>query len=147
VRDVNPRWDIEERGQVIVLVAVLMVGLVAIVGLVTDGGLLFTQRRNLQNVADSAALAGAMRIDENAYRGSGGGSVVLDEGAAYQAAVEYLQEEGDLGYRVDVTAGRVEVSVSRQASTGFLRVIGINGFEISASASAEPRHGIASGTP
>jgi len=135
----------DERGQIIVLVAILMVGLVAVVGLVTDGGLVFSQRRDLQNAADAAALAGAMQIDENAYRASG--AVVLDERAAHEAAVEYLEAEGDMSYSVVVRPARVEVSVSRQASTGFLKVIGIDGFEISANASAEPRHGVASAQP
>ena len=133
----------DEGGQLIVLVAVMMLGLVAVVGLVTDGGLVFTQRRDLQNVADAAALAGAMQIDENAYRSSGGASVVLNESDAYSAAVTYLEEEGGLVYSVVARTGGVEVSVSRQASTGFLRVLGITGFEISAKATAEPRHGIA----
>ena len=132
----------DERGQIIVLVAILMVGLVAGVGLVTDGGLVFSQRRDLQNVADAAALAGAMQIDEDAYRDSG--AVALDEGAARQAAEEYLGAESNVTYSVVVRPARVEVSVSRQASTGFLKVIGIDGFEISANASAEPRHGVAS---
>jgi len=136
-----------ERGQVIVLVAVLMVALVAVVGLVTDGGMVFTQRRDLQNVADAAALAGAMQIDESAYRASGGTAVVLDEQAARGAAVEYLQAEGGLAYQVSVTPARVDVSVSRQASTGFLRVLGIGGFQINAGATAEPRHGIAAAAP
>jgi Flp pilus assembly protein TadG len=131
----------DERGQIIVLVAILMVGLVAVVGLVTDGGLVFSQRRDLQNAADAAALAGAMQIDENAYRASG--AVVLDEGAARQAAEAYLAAESDISYSVLVRPARVEVSVSRQASTGFLKVIGIDSFEISANASAEPRHGVA----
>lgn len=135
----------EESGQVIVLVAILMVGLVAVVGLVTDGGLVFSQRRDLQNVADAAALAGAMQLDEGIYRASG--EVLLDEAAARQAAVEYLEAEGDLSYSVVVGPTRVEVSVWRQASTGFLRVVGINGAEISANASAEPRHGVASAAP
>ena len=141
------RLNREEGGQVIVLMAVLMAGLVAVVGLVTDGGLVFTQRRDLQNVADAAALAGAMQIDEDAYRASGGASVVLDETAAYQAAVEYLRAEGGLDYSVVTRPGRVEVSASRRASTSFLRVVGINGVDISASASAEPRHGVASTGP
>jgi len=131
-----------EGGQIIVLVAILMVGLVAVVGLVTDGGLVFSQRRDLQNVADAAALAGAMQIDEDAYRASG--TVALDERAARQAAEEYLGGEGNITYSVLVQPGRLDVSVSRQASTGFLKVIGIDSFEISASASAEPRHGVAS---
>ena len=136
-----------ESGQVIVLVAVLMVALVAVVGLVTDGGMVFTQRRDLQNVADAATLAGAMQIDENAYRASGGTAVVLDEQAARAAAVEYLETEGGVAYSVSVTAERVDVSVSRQATTGFLRVLGIRGFQISAGATAEPRHGIAVAAP
>lgn len=135
----------EECGQVIVLVAILMVGLVAVVGLVTDGGLVFSQRRDLQNVADAAALAGAMQIDEDAYRASG--KVALDERAAYEAAVEYLDAEGDLTYSVVVRPTRVEVAVLRQASTGFLGVIGIEGVEITARAAAEPRHGVASAEP
>jgi len=135
----------DESGQIIVLVAILMVGLVAVVGLVTDGGLVFSQRRDLQNAADAAALAGAMQIDESAYRASS--AVVLDERAARQAAVEYLEAEGDITYVVVVRPARVEVSVSRRASTGFLQVIGIDSFEISAGASAAPRHGVASAQP
>ncbi len=139
------RLHSDEGGQAIVLVAILMVGLVAVVGLVTDGGLVFSQRRDLQNVADAAALAGAMQIDEDAYRASG--EVLLDESAARQAAVEYLEAEEGVAYSVAVGPARVDVSVSRQASTGFLRVIGINSVEMSAEASAEPRHGVASAAP
>ena len=131
----------EERGQVMVFAAILMTGLVSVVGLVTDGGIVFSQRRDLQNAADAAALAGAMQIDENAYRSSG--RVVLDERAAREAATQYLQAEGRLDYSVQVRPDGVEVSVSRQASTSFLRLIGINGVDISASSSAAPRHGVA----
>jgi uncharacterized membrane protein len=123
-----------------VFVAVMMAGLVSVVGLVTDGGLMFAQRRDLQNVADGAALAGAMQIDEDVYRASG--EVVLDQGTARQVASEYLADEGDLDYSVQVSPAGVEVSVSRQASTSFLRLLGISGIDISATASASPRHGI-----
>jgi uncharacterized membrane protein len=135
-----------ERGQVIVLVAVMLVGLVALVGLVSDGGLVFAQRRDLQNIADGAALAGAMQLDESVYRASG--EVVLDESAAEQAATEYLAAEGSgLTYSVVARPEGVEVAVSRRASTGFLRVLGIDGVDIDARARAEPRHGIASAGP
>lgn len=127
------------------MVALMMVGVVSVVGLVSDGGLVFAQRRDLQNVADAAAAAGAMQIDEAAYRSTG--EVVLDEQAARDAAVLQLDAEGDLDYAVSVLPDRVEVLVSRQASTGFLRVIGIQGIEVSASASAEPRYGVESAGP
>lgn len=134
-----------DEGQVLVMVALMMVGVVSVVGLVSDGGLVFAQRRDLQNVADAAAAAGAMQIDEAVYRSTG--EVVLDEQLAREAAVFYLDAEGDLDYAVSVLSDRVEVSVSRQATTGFLRVIGIDGVEVSASASAEPRYGVENAGP
>lgn len=134
-----------DEGQVLVMVALMMVGVVSVVGLVSDGGLVFAQRRDLQNVADAAAAAGAMQIDEAVYRSTG--EVVLDEQLARNAAALYLDAEDDLDYVVSVLPDRVEVSVSRQATTGFLRVIGIDGIEVTASASAEPRYGVESAGP
>lgn len=130
-----------------IMVAILMVGLVAVVGLVTDGGMVFSQRRDLQNVADAAAAAGASQIDDDAYRASAGETVVLDENAAYDAAARYLDSEVDLDYSVIVTANSVDVAVARQATTGFLRVLGIDGVDIDATATAEPRYGIESAGP
>ena len=134
-----------DEGQVLVMVALMMVGVVSVVGLVSDGGLVFAQRRDLQNVADAAAAAGAMQIDEAVYRATG--EVVLDEQLARDAAALYLDAEGGLDYVVNVLPDRVEVAVSRQATTGFLRVIGIDGVEVSARASAEPRFGVESAEP
>jgi Flp pilus assembly protein TadG len=130
----------EERGQVMVFAAILMTGLVSVVGLVTDGGIVFSQRRDLQNAADAAALAGAMQIDERAYRASG--QVVLDEAKARDAAEQYLRDEEDVNYRVQVSQEGVEVSVSRRASTSFLRLVGVDSVDISATSSAAPRHGV-----
>lgn len=133
-----------EAGQALVLVAVLLLGLVAVVGLATDGGLVFAQRRDLQNLADGAALAGAMQIDEGAYRG--GGTVALEQTAARQAAETYLAGT-DVTYTVTAGTSSVEVNVSRQARLGFLRVIGIDGVTMRASARAAPRHGIDAAAP
>lgn len=142
MKGIARRLHADERGQVLVSVALLMLGLVAIAGLVADGGMLFAQRRELQNVADAAALAGAMQLDVDGYRASGGTVVELDEGAAYDAAVAYLAGEGDLAYAVNVSPVQVEVSASREARTTFLRLLGIGGVEISAAASSQPRYGV-----
>ena len=140
------RWQMEgERGQSLVFVAILLLGLVGVVGLATDGGLVFAQRRDLQNLADAAALAGAMQIDESAYRAGSG--LVLDEAAARRAAVSYLNEAGAVTFEVTVRGSVVEVKVSRRAETGFLRVLGIDGVTIGATARAEPRHGVDSTVP
>jgi uncharacterized membrane protein len=133
-----------EAGQALVLVAVLLLGLVTVVGLAADGGLVFAQRRDLQNLADAAALAGAMQIDEGAYRG--GGTVTLDQAAARHAAETSLSGS-DLTYTVIAGAGGVEVEVSRRATLSFLRVIGIDGVTIGATARAAPRHGVTAPAP
>ena len=46
-------------GQIIVIFALGLVAMIAMVGLVLDGGSTFAQRRGQQNAADLAALAGA----------------------------------------------------------------------------------------
>lgn len=48
-----------ERGQTLVFVALLMVGLLAASGLAIDGGTMLLERRRMQNAADAAAMAGA----------------------------------------------------------------------------------------
>lgn len=136
-----------ENGQAIVLVALFMLGLVALAGLVADGGLVFAQRRDLQNLADSAAAAAAMEIDIAAYRASGGSSVVLEQRSGRLAALQHLTSAHGLSYAVAVQPRRAEVHVSRNASTGFLRLLGIQGVPIEASAQAEPRYGVAGAGP
>ena len=132
----------DERGAAMVLVALWLVALVTVAGLVVDGGMLLAQRRALQNVADAAAAAGAMQLDEPRYRSSGGSEVVLDEAAAHAAAAGYLAAEDGLAYTVTAGEARVAVDVERRAPTAFLRVIGLDHVSIRARASAEPRHGV-----
>jgi Flp pilus assembly protein TadG len=52
-------WLRKQSGQAVVLVAVAVVVLTAILALALDGGGIYLDRRQLQNAADSAALAGA----------------------------------------------------------------------------------------
>jgi hypothetical protein len=49
-----------EHGQALVIIAVAMIGLVAITGLAIDGSVAYSNRRHAQNAADTAALAGAL---------------------------------------------------------------------------------------
>jgi hypothetical protein len=51
-----------ERGQVLIFVALMMVGLIGFGALLTDGALMQVTRRELQAAADAAALAGAMEL-------------------------------------------------------------------------------------
>jgi len=55
----------EERGAILIQVAVAMVGLLAFAALVTDYGILWASRRQAQNAADAAALAAAISLEHN----------------------------------------------------------------------------------
>ena len=69
----------------------LLLGLL-FVGLAVDGARLFTARRDLQNVADSAALAGASAHRRGACTGTTGGAEVrLDPVAARRAIDEVVR--------------------------------------------------------
>ncbi|MDA8216728.1 MAG: pilus assembly protein TadG-related protein [Dehalococcoidales bacterium] len=132
-----------QSGQAIVWMAVMMPFFLSVVGLAIDGGIVFSTRRELQNVADSAARAGAMQIDQRVYRDSSGATVVLDASAARQVAGEYLASQGSgLAAMVTAEPQRVVVQVSREVPTGFLRLVGIETVRISAVALADVRYGI-----
>jgi Flp pilus assembly protein TadG len=137
-----------QSGQVIIWVAVMLPLFLSVIGLAIDGAIVFSQRRELQNVADSAARAGAMQVDQNIYRESSGMNLVLDVGAARQVTAEYLASQAsEIGASIDAEPRRVVVQVRREISTSFLTLVGIDRVEITASASAEVRHGIAQGEP
>lgn len=51
-----------QKGQAIVLVVIAMLALLALLGLAIDGGRQYTARRQVQNAADAAALAGTREL-------------------------------------------------------------------------------------
>ncbi|MGH2455257.1 MAG: pilus assembly protein TadG-related protein [Candidatus Limnocylindria bacterium] len=67
MKDFPRRSRRSERGQVLVIVGVAMIALLGMAGLVTDGGLAWANRRQAQNVADMAALAGSRIIAVDRY--------------------------------------------------------------------------------
>ena len=133
-----------ERGQAsVLLVGVLLIGLM-FVGLAVDGARMFTARRDLQNVADSAALAGASSLDEGVYRATGGGEARLDPAAARQAVNDVLARSSlpaSVSVDVVVATDRVEVRIARPVRPLFLGLVGIGPERIGAHASASPLTG------
>ena len=145
-----------ERGQAIILIAFAIVGLVAMVGLVTDTGILLIEYGKLKRGVDAAAVAAAQQ-----YRLSGN---VLDQTALENAAINFLQlnqssdivEDSVIVHSCESPAGDrpalcnpdpvghpndnrklVEVIASKTVHFGFLRVIGINQTTVTANAVGE----------
>jgi Flp pilus assembly protein TadG len=140
------RTQVGQHGQAILWVSVMLPLFLSIVGLAVDGGLAFAARRDLQNAADAAARAGAMQIDERAYRESSGANVRLNPEDARRVASEYLAgQQPDLEVAILVESDRVEVRLASEAPTSFLRLVGIKSMRVSASAVAQLRYGIRDG--
>ena len=131
-----------EAGQASILIVGALLITLAFVGLGVDGARLFTARRDLQGVADAAALAGASAIDEDVYRTSAGAEVRLDPAVSRSSVDGVLRASGlPAGTNVDVSVGpdRVEVKISRRVEMVLLGIIGTNVEQIGAAAAASPR--------
>lgn len=130
-----------QEGQILVLFALGLVAMIAMVGLVLDGGNTFAQRRDQQNGADLAAVAGA-----NAYL-NGSGSVANRTAAAVAAARAaatrngYTQGTEGASVGVSVTllssGAQVKVDLTKPHANTFARVIGFNTWDVSVTATAQ----------
>lgn len=95
---VRPTHD-HERGQVLAIVAAALLALIAMVGLVIDGGYAWGQQRDTQNGADAAAKAGAGVLQLN---------LAGDP-----------QTGGDVGCAVEATATQNAVALDSAVYTDF----------------------------
>lgn len=145
-----------ERGQAIILIAFAFVGLVAMVGLVTDTGILLIEYGKLKRSVDAAAIAAAQEYRPKA------GNTTLDIATLENAAINLLnlnQVENVLSVDIHTCepadparpalcnpdplgnplANRklVEVTASSDVRFGFLRVIGIRSVTLTASSIGE----------
>jgi Flp pilus assembly protein TadG len=119
----------------------MLLGLLALAALVIDGGLLFAERRDLQGLADGAARAGAMAVDEDVLRETG--AVRLDPAAAQAAAERYLEATGVEGtIRIDADTLSVTVDLQESRPTLMMGMLGVRTVDVAAHAVARPRVGI-----
>src|ERR687885_81237 len=96
--DLMPRLDMRrrERGQAIALAAAAMIALVGAVAFVVDFGFFLEGRRELQNAADNAALAGVVYMPDCANSSLGTGGSCNAPNNAVDAAKAYIQANGPI---------------------------------------------------
>jgi uncharacterized membrane protein len=136
------------RAQVIVWVVAMLPFFLAVAGLTIDAGEILDARREAQNIADGAARVAVMQVDVRELRRTG--NVVLNYSDAQMAAKRYVrdQAQGAGWHEADVSgnATHVQVTVSRDVPTSFLRIVKINSLvTVAATADAVPCVGITSG--
>ncbi len=119
---------------------VLLPVLLALTGLVADGGQVLVARRQVQGLAESAAHA----VDSAAARANPEQPAPLGPRAAELAAAQYIAiQEPGLTASVQADAQHVVVQVrSQPIPMTLLRIAGIMQVQVTADASAEPRTGV-----
>ncbi len=131
-----------DRGSVSAFVALLLVALVALAGLVVDGGAAISAHQAAVDEAEQAARAGAGALSVDALRG---GSLVIDQDAAVRSAEAFTTAAGHPGTAV-ASAGAVTVTVRYRIPTSVLGIVGINSLPVSATASAVDVQGVTTGS-
>lgn len=142
-----------ERGQAIILIAAALVGLVAIVGLMTDGGMLLIEYARLKRGIDAASVAAAQQFRKD-FTGSDLANAAenflrLNQSDVIDVVISICDPDGDFGGTPQhdpslcpTVAGQprrklVRVTATREITFGFLRVININSTRITATSVGE----------
>jgi Flp pilus assembly protein TadG len=133
-----------EDGQILILTVVVALALLAILGLVADGGLVLARHRELQGVADAAARVGAAQLDEASYRASNGRTATLNPTQAQAAAGRYLRTVRFSG-ETSITANpsQVTIGLSEVVRPIIFSSVGIGPIRLAVHTVARPRTGIA----
>ncbi|MFT3893908.1 MAG: Tad domain-containing protein [Anaerolineales bacterium] len=128
----KPNFFSTERGQALIIISLIAIGLVAIVGLAIDGSAKFSDRRHAQNAADTAVLAGGLarvsgdtqwklvaldRALSNGYNNN-----LLTNTVTVFSCEETGSDCGPYAGNSDY----IRVVVNSYARTYFVRVLGIN---------------------
>lgn len=116
-----------ERGSIAVFLAVLVPGLLLIVGLAVDGGAKVAATQRANAVADEAARAGGQALDVSVALA---GQVQVDPIAAVAAAQDYLDRNGVEGAVTVVDGDTLQVTTTVSQPTIFLGLVGISTFTV-----------------
>jgi Flp pilus assembly protein TadG len=139
-----------EKGQILVLLVLVLMGLLGFTALAIDGGMIYADRRYMQSAADASSLAGASSaaqyIEDNNYTtadfncslGIVPGMLAAAEDVAQQKAIKNdfddIKTNDELGTSVfdygimatcDSATNNVEVlvKITKQTNTSFIQVI------------------------
>lgn len=145
------RWDAlraqSEQGAVMFWVIPIMIGLIAMAGLIVDGGNAISARQRAEDVSQQAARAGADALSPTALHDSDPGDLSADPGAARAAAQRVLDTAGVTltNPTVVINGDSVTVSVTVHEKTQILSAFGLDDISGSASSTATALHGSSTG--
>lgn len=130
-----------DHGAVMFWVIPIMIGLIAMAGLIVDGGNAISARERAGDVSQQAARAGADALSPTALHDSNPSDLTADPGAARAAAQRVLDSAGITNPTVVVNGDSVIVSVTVHEKTQILSAFGLNDISGSATSTATALHG------
>jgi len=122
-----------QRGQVLVIFTLSAVAIIAAVGLVIDGGWTSVQRRDQQNVADVAAMAGGYAYVNSGYDAS----QVQSQARATTAVNGYTDGQNGVSVNVSVSGADITVSITKPHRNYFSGIVGFPQWDVSTTATVE----------
>lgn len=126
------------------LLVALTASLLALAGLVLDGGLALATKVQAAGAAEAAARAGAQAVDLTAYRRDN--RLQLAPGEAVSNARAHLAAAGFDG-SVTVSGNTVTVVVTASQRAQLLGLVGISSITIQATGHASPHRGATTTNP
>jgi Flp pilus assembly protein TadG len=122
------------------MLLVMFVALLALAGIVIDGGAKLAQAENANAIAQEAARAGAGMVNQSKALATG--SFTVDQAQAVAAAQQYLARLGVQGRAVPDGPHAIRVTVTVTAPTHVLSIIGIDSMKSRGSATASLATGV-----
>ncbi len=132
-----------DGGSISAFVILLVPALMALSGLVVDGGTALAAQQAAVDEAGQAARAGAGALSVDALRS---GVVEVDPQAAVAAAEAFTVAAGHPG-TASVSAGVVTVSIRYRIPTALLGIVGVRSLPVAGTASAIDVEGVTEGSP
>ncbi|HWO77052.1 MAG TPA: pilus assembly protein TadG-related protein [Bacillus sp. (in: firmicutes)] len=121
-------WE-NESGNVLVLVSLSLMALLAMTGLVIDGGMVYQTKSHLQKVANAAALSGAQELTNNQEK---------VEEVVYETLAK--NDQSAVLKNLDITMEeKVAVDLEVPVSLAFSKLFGMDQVMVKAHAAAELR--------
>lgn len=114
-----------EQGQVLILFAAGLVGICGFVGMSVDVGHLVFTRTDLQKIADAAALAGSQDLPDSTANATTSANLYAAKNGAATTAISFSNSNST-----------ITVKATRHVDYTFLKVLGLKGGDVNATARA-----------
>ncbi|MFI2373173.1 TadE/TadG family type IV pilus assembly protein [Streptomyces sp. NPDC018833] len=137
----SPSGVKDDRGSISIYAAIVLVGLIVMIGIAVDGGGKMRATERADALAQEAARAGGQELD--AGDAITADRIAVDPTAARAAALDYLRQAGARGTVTVSDDGKtLTITVDGEYRTRFLPVIGVTGMSVTGHGSATLLHGV-----